>query len=60
MRLYFQSGKHRLAIDTERKIWNNDYFYLGGYRNYINVKYSDMKDLLEEIDFSRWSFAADF
>lgn len=60
MRLYFQAGKKRLAIDTDRKVWNNNYFYLGAHRHYIKVSAADYKELLLEIDFNGFDYAEDF
>jgi hypothetical protein len=37
MILYFQSGKKRLALDTERKAYTTDYCWLGGWKSYIRV-----------------------
>lgn len=60
MRLYFSDGKHRLAIDTDRKVYNDNYFYLGGYKDYIKVKYSDIRNILTEMNFNGWDYAEKF
>ena len=61
MKLYFSAGKNkRLAIDTERRIWNNNYFYLGGFRQYIKISASDYTWILQEINFNAWDYAEDF
>lgn len=61
MKLYFTAGKNkRLAIDTTRKTWNNNYFYLGGHRHYIKISAADYSDLLREIDFNGYDYAEDF
>lgn len=60
MRLYFQAGKKRLAIDTRRQTWNNDYFYLGGHRHYIKISTADYKELLQEIDFNCYDYDEKF
>lgn len=61
MKLYFSAGKNkRLAIDTTRKTWNNNYFYLGGHRHYIKISAADFLELLREIDFNCYDYAEDF
>lgn len=57
MRLYFAAGKtRRLAIDTNRKTWNNHYSYLGGFREYIKISIKDYNNLLREIDFNGYDY----
>lgn len=60
MRLYFQAGKKRLAIDTRRKTWNNNFFYLGGYHHYIKISAADYTELLREIDFNAYDYDKKF
>lgn len=61
MKLYFSAGKNkRLAIDTDRRIWNNNYFYLGGHRDYIKISAADYKKLLQEINFNGYKYKEDF
>ena len=61
MRLYFTAGKNkRLAIDTSRRIWNNDYYYLGPHRHYIAVSVADYNELLKEIDFNCYDYEENF
>lgn len=61
MRLYFTAGKNkRLAIDTNKQTWNNNYFYLGGFKQYIKISVSDYNRILREIDFNAWSYEEDF
>lgn len=61
MRLYFSAGKNkRLAIDTARKTWNNNYFYLGGHRHYIKISAADYNELLQEIDFHCYDYEENF
>lgn len=61
MKLYFSAGKNkRLAIDTNRRTWNNSYCYLGGYRHYIKISVSDFNDLLREIDFNAYEYEVNF
>jgi len=48
MILKFQSGKSRLAVDLDKKTYNDNYFYLGGWDTYIDVKSSDLKQLKSE------------
>lgn len=61
MKLYFQAGKNkRVAIDTDKHIWNNNYWYLGGHRLYIKINVSDYNHLLEEIDFNGYDYEENF
>lgn len=61
MRLYFQAGKNkRLAIDTEKKTWNNHYCYLGGHRQYIKISAHDYNEILQEIDFNCYDYDEKF
>ena len=61
MRLYFSAGKNkRIAIDTDRQTWNNDYYYLGPHRHYINISVSDYNELLKEIDFNCFDYDETF
>lgn len=61
MRLYFQAGKNkRVAIDTDRKTWNNNYFYLGGHRTYIKISTADYVALIREIDFNAYDYDEKF
>lgn len=61
MKLYFSAGKNkRLAIDTTKKTYNTNYFYLGGHRHYIKICVADYNELLKEIDFNGYNYAEDF
>ena len=61
MKLYFAAGKSkRLAINTENKTWNNNYWYLGGHRHYIKISASDYIDILRELDFNCWDYDEKF
>ena len=60
MRLYFQAGKKRLAIDTDRHTWSNNYWYLGGHRRYIKISAKDYGEILDEINSSSYSYDAEF
>ena len=60
MRLYFSTGKKRLAIDTERHTWNNHYCYLGAHRHYIKISAADYKELLLEVDFNCYDYDEKF
>lgn len=61
MRLYFSAGKNkRLAIDTERHTWNNNYWYLGGHKHYIKISVSDYIDIMREIDFNCFDYEEKF
>lgn len=51
MKLYFKSGtKKRLVFDTVRKTWNDNFCYLGGWKNYIKISLQDYKNLLERLE----------
>lgn len=61
MKLYFQTGKNRrVAIDTERKIYNADFSYLGAYHTYIKVSAADFRAILQEIDFNCYDYDDNF
>lgn len=45
MILYFQAGKTRLAINTDDKTYSNDYWYLGGFRDYIKTSAFSLKEI---------------
>lgn len=60
MILYFKAGKKRLAINTEKETYNTNYFYLGGYREYIKISPTDYNKILEEIDFNCWNYDEKF
>lgn len=48
MKLYFQSGSKRLAIDTESKTYCTNYFYLGGFRVYVKIDRNGLKSLVSD------------
>ena len=49
MKLYFQSGKNkRLAIDTENKTYCTNYWFLGGWKEYIKVSDTGYRELLAQ------------
>lgn len=60
MTLYFQAGKQRLAINTVKRTYNTNYFYLGGYKQYIKVSATDLRRIKAEIDFNRFDYDEDF
>lgn len=61
MKLYFQAGeKKRIAIDTERKVWNDNYFHLGAHHMYIKISVKDYWRLISEIDFNAWDYEEQF
>ena len=60
MILYFKSNKKRLAINTEKKTYNTNYFYLGGYREYIKLSASDYTKVIEEITFNNYTHDENF
>ena len=60
MKLYFQAGKHRIAINTIKKTYNTNFCYLGPWHDYIMVTYRDYKKLLSEIDFNGYEYEGEF
>ena len=54
MKLFFQCGNNRLAIDTERKCYCIDYYYLGGWKTYITIIRKDMKKLRDQLGVLSW------
>lgn len=48
MKLYFQSGKKRIAIDTEQHAYSTNYFFLGGWKEYIKVNQAGYRELLSQ------------
>lgn len=60
MTLYFQAGKQRLAINTVKRTYNTNYFYLGGYKQYIKVSATDLRRIKAEIDFYCFDYDEDF
>lgn len=60
MKLYFQAGKQRLAIDTENRTYNTDYFYLGGFKEYIKVSAIDLRRIKAELDFNCYDYEENF
>lgn len=48
MKFYFQSGKKRLAINTETKSYSTNYFFLGGWKEYVKVSALDYRELLAQ------------
>lgn len=62
MKLYFQtrSGSKRVAINTARETWNDNYFYLGAHHTYIEVSNKDYVNIIREIDFNAWSYDEEF
>lgn len=60
MILYFKSNKKRLAINTENKTYNTNYFYLGGYREYIKLSATDYTKIIEEIQFNNYTHDENF
>lgn len=60
MILYFKSNKKRLAINTENKTYNTNYFYLGGYREYIKLSPADYTKIIEEIQFNNYTHDENF
>ncbi len=49
MKLYFSTGKKRLAIDTENKCFCIDYWLLGGWKSYIKISARDYDELLKDV-----------
>ena len=60
MILYFKSNKKRLAINTDTKTYNTNYFYLGGYRDYIKLSQADYTKVIEEIEFNNYTHDENF
>lgn len=60
MILYFKSNRKRLAINTDNKTYNTNYFYLGGYREYIKLSAADYTKIIEEIQFNNYTHDENF
>lgn len=61
MKMFFSAGKNkRLAIDTSKRTWNNNYFYLGGHRHYIKISVSDFAEIMEEIKSNGYEYDENF
>lgn len=62
MILYFTTTTKtsRLAIDTERKTFNDNYYYLGQDHNYICVPHSAIEELTKELDFNCYEYDSTF
>ena len=61
MKLYFQAGRNkRVAIDTEKKTWTTDFYWLGPWHHYISISAADYKKLLQEIDFNGYNYEEQF
>jgi hypothetical protein len=46
MKLYFQStGRKRLFIDTDKKTYSNNYYLLGGWREYIKISDAGIREI---------------
>lgn len=60
MKLYFQAGQKRLAIDTTRKTYNINYFYLGAFHTYVKTDQKGLKAIMAELDFDGYSYNEDF
>lgn len=52
MKLYFQAGKKRLAIDTVHQTYNTDYYYLGAFHSYIKTDRAGLDAIMHELDFN--------
>jgi hypothetical protein len=48
MRLYFQCGKKRIAIDTEQKAYSTNYFFLGGWKEYIKINEAAYREIMNQ------------
>jgi hypothetical protein len=57
MVLYFKTGKNRLAFDTDKKIYCDNYFLLGGYKKYIKISSSDYNELRILIDDEQYTYS---
>ncbi|MBQ7762522.1 MAG: hypothetical protein IJ382_03225 [Flavobacteriales bacterium] len=60
MKLYFQAGKKRLAIDTVHQTYNTDYYYLGAFHNYIKTDRAGLDTIMQELDFNCYQYNPDF
>lgn len=60
MKLYFQAGKKRLAIDTVYRTYNTDYYYLGAFHNYIKTDRAGLDAIMQELDFNCYQYNPDF
>ena len=61
MKLYFEAGKEkRLAIDTELKTCNTNYYYLGPHRHYIKISVGDYYDMVYDLANEGWKYDDDF
>jgi len=60
MKLYFQAGKKRLAINTEKRTWNNNYYYLGPWHTYIKTDAAGLRDIARELDFNSYDYDNNF
>ena len=60
MRLYFSTGKKRIGIDTKKETYNNNYFYLGGFKDYIKISNADYTKLEKELNFNCYSYEEKF
>lgn len=48
MKLYFQTGKKRIAIDTEQKAYTTNYFFLGGWKEYIKINEAAYREIMNQ------------
>lgn len=48
MFLYFQSGKRRLLINCANRTYCNNYYFLGGWEDYVSVSAADYDMLLKK------------
>lgn len=48
MRLYFQCGRKRIAIDTEQKAYSTNYFFLGGWKEYIKINEAAYREIMNQ------------
>lgn len=60
MKLYFQAGKKRLAIDTVHQTYNTDFDYLGAFHNYIKTDRAGLDAIMQELDFNCYQYNPDF
>lgn len=60
MKLYFQAGQKRLAIDTVHKTYNTNYFYLGAFHSYVKTDRKGLDAIMQEIEFNGYSYNEDF
>lgn len=60
MKLYFQAGQKRLAIDTTHRTYNTNYFYLGAFHSWIKTDRAGLDAIMQELNFNCYQYNDDF